>query len=218
VSRHPSHLWPPFDLRVTCGPLTLRALRDDDFPEALALVHRGVHPAEEMPFYVPWTDLRGAEQERAFQQHHWRQRAELSPQSWALDLGAWYDDTFVGCQGVRTSDFAITRTGETGSWLGLEHQGRGIGTLMRQAICVLAFDHLGFTEVTSGAFEDNPASLAVSRKVGYRREGAERLVRRGAAALNVRLVLTPDALHRPPYDVEVEGAEAFLELVQARAT
>jgi hypothetical protein len=31
-------------------------------------------------------------------------------------------------------------------------------------------------------------------------------------------VLLPDDLVRPPYDVEVAGAEPFLDLVQARAT
>jgi RimJ/RimL family protein N-acetyltransferase len=211
-------LWPPFALRVTCGPLELRALRDDDLPAAVALAHRGVHPPEEMPFLHPWTDARGAELDRTFLQHHWRTRVELTPQAWALDLGVWYDGTLVGCQGVRTRDFPVTRTGTTGSWLGAEHQGQGIGTLMRQAICVLALDHLGFAEVRSEAFEDNPASLAVSRKVGYVRDGTERLVRQGLVATNVRLTLSPDALVRPPYDVEVRGAEAFLELVQARAT
>jgi RimJ/RimL family protein N-acetyltransferase len=38
---------------------------------------------------------------------------------------------------------------------------------MRQAMCALLFDHLEAEEITSAAFTDNPASLAVSRKVGY---------------------------------------------------
>jgi RimJ/RimL family protein N-acetyltransferase len=121
-------------------------------------------------------------------------------------------------QGIATRDFPVTRTGETGSWLGQEFHGRGIGTLMRQAICVLCLDHLGFEEVTSGAFTDNPASLGVSRKVGYRRNGEQRLARKGELATNVQLVLNPEDLVRPPYDVDVVGAEQFLELVQPRAT
>jgi hypothetical protein len=93
--------------------------------------------------------------------------------------------------------------------------------LMRQAICALCLDHLGFEEVTSGAFADNPASLAVSRKVGYRVNGQVRLARKGEVATNVELVLAPADLVRPPYDVEVAGVEAFRTLVgldQARAT
>ena len=151
--------------------------------------------------------------ERGFLQYHWRQRATLSPESWSLDLGVWHDGTFVGMQGVNTSEFLVTRTGETGSWLGREFHGRGIGTLMRQVICVLCLDHLGFEEVTSAAFSDNPASLAVSRKVGYRVNGERRLARKGAVATNILLVLTREDLVRPPYDVGVAGVDAFLEQV-----
>jgi RimJ/RimL family protein N-acetyltransferase len=213
-----AQLWPPFRLRMACGPLVMRPLRDDDFPEVLAVVHAGIHPPDFMPFSFPWTDASGAEMDRQFVQYHWKARAELAPEHWELDLGVWHDGRFVGVQGVSTRDFPVTRTGETGSWLGRQFQGRGIGTLMRQAMCVLCFDHLGFEEVTSGAFADNSASQKVSRKVGYRPNGEERYARKGARATMLRLALRPDDLVRPPYDVEVVGAESFLEVIQARAT
>jgi RimJ/RimL family protein N-acetyltransferase len=213
-----AELWPPFGVRVTCGQLVLRPLRDADFPEVLAVVHAGVHAPEQMPFSFPWTRYKGAEQERQFLQFHWGQRSSLKPEAWSLELGVWHEGRFVGVQGVGTQDFPVTRTGETGSWLGIGFQGQGIGTLMRQAICVLCFDHLGFEEVTSGAFTDNPASRAVSRKVGYRDNGERRFARQDALATMVQLVLRPEDLVRPPYDVEVEGAEAFADFVQARAT
>lgn len=196
----------------------MRVLRDTDFPEVLAVAHAGIHDPDRQPFYVPWTEPKGADLERAFMQYHWLNRANLSPDSWSLDLGVWDEGRFVGVQGVSTHDFPVTRTGETGSWLGQEFHGRGLGTLMRQAMCVLCFDHLGFEEVTSAAFSDNPQSLGVSRKVGYRTNGEVRYARNGALATNVRLLLGPDDLVRPPYDVEVAGAKAFVELVQARAT
>jgi len=213
-----AELWPPFGLRVTCGPLLMRPLRDADFPEVLAVVHGGIHAPDAMPFSFPWTDPTGAEQERQFVQYHWRARAELAPERWQLDLGVWHEGRFVGIQGVSTRDFPVTRTGETGSWLGRRFHGAGIGTLMRQAICVLCFDHLGFEEVTSGAFADNPASQAVSRKVGYRANGEDRFARKGEATTMLKLRLRPEELVRPPYDVETAGVEGFLELVQARAT
>jgi len=211
-------LWRPFALRVTCGPLVMRPLRDADFPEVLAVVHGGIHAPDFMPFSFPWTDATGAEMDRQFLQYHWRARAELTPERWQLDLGVWEEGRLVGVQGVSTRDFPVTRTGETGSWLGQQFHGRGIGTLMRQAICVLCLDHLGFEEVTSAAFADNPASQGVSRKVGYRRNGEERWARKGEPAIMVRLVLRKEDLVRPPHDVEVEGADAFVEFVQARAT
>jgi RimJ/RimL family protein N-acetyltransferase len=203
-------LFPPLGLHVHAGPVELRPLTDEVLVELCALAERGIHDPGEMPFYVPWSTAPTGELARNTAQHHWRLRAEFSPESWDLQLAVLHDGVLVGCQGLRTQDFAVTRTGETGSWLGREFQGRGIGTRMRQAICALAFDHLGFTEVTSGAFLDNPASLAVSRKVGYRPNGVRRLRRReGEVALNQQLVLTPDAFVRGEEPVRVRGVDAF---------
>lgn len=196
----------------------MRVLRDEDFPDVLSVVHAGVHAPELMPFSFPWTEFAGADQEKQFLQFHWGQRSSLKPEAWSLELGVWHEGRFVGIQGVATKDFPVMRTGETGSWLGMEFHGRGIGTLMRQAICVLCFDHLGFEEITSAAFTDNQPSQGVSRKVGYRENGRSRFARKGALASMVQLVLTPEDLVRPPYDVVVEGAADFVDFVQARAT
>ncbi|HET7194905.1 MAG TPA: GNAT family protein [Nocardioides sp.] len=116
----------------------------------------------------------------------------------------------MGVQGIATEHFLVTRTGETGSWLGLQHQGNGVGTAMRQVMCAFLFDDLDFEEITSGAFTDNPSSLAVSRKVGYRENGVRRLKRReGELATNLGLVLTPADLVRGEHPMEVEGVAAF---------
>ncbi len=78
---------------------------------------------------------------------------------------------------------------------------------MRQAICALLFDHLDAAEVTSSAFVDNPASLAVSRKVGFVDNGTARFERRpGELALIHRLVLTRDRFVRGD-PVEVDGVD-----------
>ena len=69
----------------------------------------------------------------------------------------------VGIQALEGEGFPVTRTLETGSWLARRFHGQGIGTRMRQAVCAFAFDHLGAERITSSAFLDNPASLAVSR-------------------------------------------------------
>ncbi len=122
----------------------------------------------------------------------------------------WHDGVLVGTQGIATTDYLVTRTGETGSWLGRAHQGRGIGTAMRQALCAFVFDDLDAAEITSAAFLDNPASLGVSRKVGYRANGIRRLARRpGELAENQALVLHPADLVRGDHPVRVEGLTAF---------
>jgi RimJ/RimL family protein N-acetyltransferase len=207
-------LHPVLGLKITTGPLELRGLTDDDLVLLCALAEAGVHAPDQMPFYVPWTSAPPGELTRSTAAYHWRLRADFSVTSWSLDLGVWYDGELVGCQGFRTSNYLVTRTGETGSWLGLPHQGRGIGTRMRQAICAFVFDHLDGAEVTSGAFVDNPASLAVSRKVGYRENGRARLQRRpGELAVNQQLVLTPESFVRGEDALEVEGLTAFRRFV-----
>ena len=204
---------PVLGLRVSAGPIELRGVTDDDLVSLSALAARGVHPADRMPFTVPWTDVEQENFALQFAQYHWRTRADFSPSSWVLNLGVWWQGELVGVQGVNTSNFVVRRTGETGSWLGAEHQGQGLGTVMRQVMCVLLFDHLGFTEVTSGAFVDNPASLAVSRKVGYRVNGTERYERRGELAEMTMLALRPEDLVRPDLAVEVTGADRVRRLI-----
>lgn len=207
-------IFAPLGVRIVAGPLELRGLTDDDLVELAALVERGVHPPERMPFLFPWTDAPAADLARNAAQYHWRRRAEFSPARWQLDLGVWRDGVMLGVQGVSAEHFLTTRTGETGSWLGQAHQGQGVGTAMRQAICAFLFDCLDFTELTSGAFTDNPASLGVSRKVGYVENGRTRLERRpGELAINAGLLLTPETFVRGEHELVVEGLERLRRLI-----
>ena len=207
-------LWPPFGLNISCGPVTLSPVRDADIPELDALVHGGIHPPTEMPFYFPWTGGSPGEVRLRLMQYHLAKRAAMSPASWTLETTVRFDGEAVGCQSISTTDYIVTKTGETGSWLAMKHHGRGIGTLMRQTLCTFMFDHLDAAEITSGAFVDNPASLAVSRKVGYKENGLTRLKRRdGEMALNQKLVLTAEALNRPECELKVEGVSDLREFL-----
>jgi RimJ/RimL family protein N-acetyltransferase len=202
-------IWPIFGLRVRLGDLELRPVSDGDLPELVALVLDGIHDTDRMPFSTPWTDAPREALPANYVRHYWEVRSRTTPERWSIDLVVRRAGEVVGVQGVSTQDFLVTRTGETGSWLGQRFQGQGIGTRMRQAMCALAFDHLGFEEVTSAAFLDNPASLAVSRRVGYVPNGDVRMKRRpDECAVNRGLLLTPEAFTRPDAPVEVEGAAA----------
>ena len=203
-------LLPVLGLRITAGPLELRGITDDLLPDLWDLAARGIHAPERMPFVVPWTDVPAEELPRRFAQYHWLARAEFSPARWSLHLAVLHEGVPVGVQGLSTSSYLVTRTGETGSWLGQGFQGRGIGTAMRQVMCAFAFDHLDAAEITSSAFTDNPASLAVSTKVGYAANGRVRRERRpGELASTTELVLTPERFVRGEHALEVEGAAAF---------
>ncbi|MGI8614199.1 MAG: GNAT family N-acetyltransferase [Nocardioidaceae bacterium] len=206
--------WPVFGLRLRAGPLELAAVRDDDIPQLHALAARGIHDPRSMPFMFPWTDAAEEDLGRNMAVHYWRGRAALTPQRWSLELVVRRDGEVVGIQAFYAEHFLVTRTGETGSWLGLEHHGRGTGTLMRQTLCAFLFDHLDAQEITSAAFVDNPASLAVSRKVGYRPNGNTREKRReGELSISQRLVLRPADLVRSPHPLEVEGLPPLRRLL-----
>jgi RimJ/RimL family protein N-acetyltransferase len=86
---------------------------------------------------------------------------------------------------------------------------------MRAAVLLLAFDHLGATTARSGAYVDNPASLRVSEKLGYRTDGADTWVRRGVAVTEIRLVLAAADLVRPEWRLEVDGLDGCRELLGA---
>jgi RimJ/RimL family protein N-acetyltransferase len=207
-------IWPPFGLRLAVGPLLLTPVRDEDIPALVGLAEDGVHDPATMPFSVPWTDAPAEEIGARMAAYYWGERSTFGPDRWSLLFAVRRDGAVVGVQGVHTADYRITRTGETGSWLGRAHQGRGTGTLMRQAVCALMFDHLGAREVTSGAFTDNPASYAVSRKLGYTPNGEVRLQRRpGEVAVNRRLRLRPEDFVRPAEPVTVEGVAAVRRMI-----
>src|SRR5258708_4778253 len=104
----------------------------------------------------------------------------------ALELAVIRDGVVVGIQGIGGRDFAVLREVHTGSWLGRRYQRQGIGTQMRAAVLHLAFEGLGAKSAVSAAFEDNPASLGVSRKLGYRDGGIEWHLVRGRPALTHR--------------------------------
>jgi RimJ/RimL family protein N-acetyltransferase len=199
-------LWAPFALRVRCGRLELGAVTDEDIAALVDLIVAGLHDPEQMPFAQPWTDAPPEVLPRNTAAYYWGTRASFSPTDWVLDLVVRLNGEIVGVQGFHAKDYLVVRTGETGSWLGRRFQGRGIGTAMRQAMCALLFDHLDAQEITSAAFTDNPASLAVSRKVGYVDNGIFRVQRRpGELAWSRKLLLTPDRFVRSEHPLDVEG-------------
>jgi RimJ/RimL family protein N-acetyltransferase len=208
---HP--LWPLLDLRVTTGDLELRIPGEDELAAFAEIVERGIHPREEMPFGIPWTDQPTVERNLSSYRWWMSSRASFAPEAWTLTLGVWEHGRPVGFQDLRAEQFKVFRTVATGSWLGQEFQGRGIGRQMRQAVLALAFDHLGAEVAETEAFLDNPASNRVSLAVGYEPNGFGRLAPRGVARETQRFRLTVEGWRaRPRPKVTVEGLEACFGL------
>jgi RimJ/RimL family protein N-acetyltransferase len=199
---------PLLALRITAGPVELCGITDD-LLGPLAELATDIHDPGFMPFTIPWSLTAAPDMARNVAQYHWGRRAGFSSAQWSADLAVFFDGELVGSQGITTRDYLITRCGETGSWLARRFQGRGIGTAMRQVICAFVFDHLDARYITSSAFADNPASLAVSRKTGYADNGSEPVCRLGEPATLRRILLEPAALVRYPYPLTVSGLAEF---------
>jgi RimJ/RimL family protein N-acetyltransferase len=200
---------PLLGLRIEAGPVELRGITDDLVGPLCDLALGGIHDPGTMPFSSPWTAVPPEELPRNFAQYHWRQRGAFSPEKWGMDLAVFWNGQLAGTQGISTTDYLVTRTGETGSWLGRAFQGKGVGTAMRQVMCAFVFDHLDADHITSAAFTDNPAPRAVSRKVGYTENGWRRVERLGEPATLVGLLLRPENLVRFEHSLTAHGVPEF---------
>ncbi len=162
----------------------------------------------------PWSrraEVPSPHQERNTLQHFWTNRASWTPDSWHCPFVVLAEGQAVGVQGLLADDFATLRTVRTTSWLGRAYQGRGLGAEMRAAVLHLAFAGLGAVRAESGAWHDNAASLAVSRKLGYQENGDELRVRGEDPDREIRLVLAREAWeqHRRP-DIDLVGLDPCL--------
>ena len=166
-----------------------------------------------MPFTVPWTTVPSPFGERNTIQFFWQQRITLQGDAPSITMATVVDGEIVGTQGLMTSSWKGTRTIETGSWLGLEHQGKGIGKEMRIAALHLAFDGFGAERAITSAYADNPSSIGVTRSIGYRPNGTELTARNGAPTELVHYMMDRDdfaTVRRD--DVELVGARPVLDL------
>jgi RimJ/RimL family protein N-acetyltransferase len=207
-------IWPLADLRVRTPRLELRSVDDTLAHELAELAARGVHDPGFMPFTAPWTDVEPPQLQRNTVQYYWRCRAEWTPANWNLVLAVVADGEVVGTTGALAQDYGALRTFETGSWLGRDFQGRGIGTEMRLATLQLMFGGLDARLATTGAFSDNQPSLGVTRRLGYTPNGGVERLRRGAPARTLHFEMPrahwESTLRRD--DIDLIGVEPCREM------
>ena len=205
--------WPLFDLRVRTPRLEIRLPTDEDHLRLIDVIDRGIHDPATTPFLNPFTDTPAPQRHRDSLQWWWSRRASWSPADWCFNGAVSVDGVLVGVQDLMAEDFRALRTVKTGSWLGREYQGQGLGKEMRAAILHLAFAGLGAVEAYSGAFHDNEASLATSRSLGYVENGHELTLRRGQPDRVVKMTLDRATwMARRRDDIEIEGLDRCLEM------
>jgi RimJ/RimL family protein N-acetyltransferase len=188
--------------------LELRLPTDEDLLDLYRVAEAGIHPPEEMPFGVAWTDDLNEADFVAFHRRAWN---EWTPEAWQLNLVTFLDGRAIGTQGVTAKDFPVSREVTTGSWLGAPFQGRGYGTEQRAAVLELAFRGLGAKAATSGALAHNAASQRVSAKLGYRTTGISELSPRGEPVPHYDYRIERHEW-RSPVAVEIDGLDAALPL------
>jgi predicted RNase H-like nuclease/RimJ/RimL family protein N-acetyltransferase len=212
----PHPYWPLLDLRVRTPRLELRPPSEEDLLTLVGLVRMGIHDPEMMPFSTPWTDVPSPGMERGAMQWNWRQKANWTVEDWGLGLAVVLHDpepTVVGVQDIFAKNFVATRVAETGSWLGRQYQGLGIGKEMRAAILHLGFEGLGARWMETFAWEDNASSIGVTERLGYEPNGVEMDLRRGEGQALLRYRMTREAwAGQRRRDIRIEGLERCLDM------
>ena len=211
--------WPLFDLSVHTPRVELRYPDDELVCETIAVSLNGIHDPATMPFGFPWTDAKSPEFERNSLKHYWKNRADHTPDTWHIPFVVLVDGKPAGVQAAVANNFGQLRQAETGSWLGQEFQGQGIGKEMRAAVLHLLFAGLDAQRCLSGAWHDNASSLGVSRAMGYVDNGEEIRMRRDTPDRLIHLLLTRENWEtRRRDDIEIRGLDACMDLLVAPAS
>jgi RimJ/RimL family protein N-acetyltransferase len=201
-------LW---SIRVRTPRLELRLPTDEELEKLYRLAEAGIHPPDEMPFAVPWTDNLNEEDFLSFHRGSWN---GWTPEKWTCNLVTFRDGEVIGTQGFEGVNFAETREVETGSWLGAAFQGHGYGTEQRIAVLELAFRGLNAVAARSGALVHNVASQRISEKLGYRMTGTSEIAPRGEPVPHFNYRIEREEW-RCPVPVEIAGFEPALPLFGA---
>jgi RimJ/RimL family protein N-acetyltransferase len=199
--------WPLFDLRLVTPDLELRVTTEGDLRPLADRLPDDVEIDPTVPRYdFPSSRIwRGA----ILHQTYWRAVGTWRPESWTIPFLVVRDGEPIGMQALEGDDFATLRTVDSFSLLVQDARGKGYGKQMRDAVLSLAFGPLEAVQAVSSAWQDNHASLGVSRALGYVPNGERRQLRGDAIDVMVHLRLRREdwlaRADRPP--VEITGFE-----------
>ena len=160
-------------LRLRTERLELRLPELEELGALADTAAEGVHDPDFMPFTIPWTEGGPAKVARSVALWYHRAIGNWDEQGWGFPFVVFHEGEPIGSQVIAGKRFAVSREVNSGSWLGLAHQGKGFGTEMRAAVLHLAFAGLGAETAKSGSYIGNDASERISRRLGYKSDGED---------------------------------------------
>ncbi len=204
--------WPLWDVRLRTGGIELAPMSEADLETMTATVPDDleINPAATRYGGMDERTWRGL----VVHQEYWKAMGCWSPDDWEVYFVVRRAGTVLGLQGLEGPDFRTLRTVDTSSWLAERARAAGVGKAIRRAVLALAFDHLGARAAITSAWQDNHASLGVSRSLGYRPNG-ESLLARGDGVdtlVHLRMTVADWRARGGAPDVEVRGVPAALPL------
>ncbi|WP_018235904.1 GNAT family N-acetyltransferase [Ensifer sp. BR816] len=122
-----------------------------------------------------------------------RQTASVLPDwTFALTTG---DDVQIGCVGIEL----LKGEWHVGYWLNRFYWGKGLASEAVHAAVERFFRRMPDAVLHSGVFADNPASLKVQEKVGFRITGCSQIyaLARNSMVAHIETRLTAEDLRRP---------------------
>jgi RimJ/RimL family protein N-acetyltransferase len=147
------------------------------------------------------------------EQTYWRHLARWTVEDWVLPFTVVREGQPIGVQALEGKDFLVRRVVDSYSWLVRSARGQGVGKQMRAAVLELAFRRLGATQAISEAYEDNVASLGVSRALGYEDNGLMIASRDdGSGPVRMQHVVLTAERWNSPWPVVITGLEPCLPL------
>ncbi len=170
-----SKYWPLLDLCIDTPKFQMVCARDEHFEDLADILMR----VRQQPHQSWW----GAENdgvgtfETKFLQYLWSHRSGWRHDNWRITFVILEDGRARGVQSIWSEKFPALRAVSSGSWLDPEHQGRGIGRMMRSAALHFVFDSLEAVEARTSSRVENAAALSLTRSLGYRENGFLRKAR-----------------------------------------
>lgn len=193
------------DTSLQAGPFRLRALLSSDAGTMHRLVNDWsvIRMLSRVPFPYP----------RGLMDEWIASTAELSRQGMAYHFAITHPesetpDSPIGCIGLQID--RIRRLGTVGYWVGRPHWNRKVATSAVGRIVRWALSSMPLDRITAAVAHDNPSSIAVLRRLGFRETGTghQEFVSRGGEhpvllfeATRADLAMDPSSAHTTEYQM-----------------